>query len=301
MLNEINKQSAPKQRIGKFCKKPAEKSCPHIETCWNKPIKKTIYDLPRMSDKKIDMLESIEAHLIEDIPLEFELSDSQNTIVRLIQDRVEKVNHDKLSELLSELKYPIHFFDFETYNPAVPMWNQSKPWQQVPFQYSLHILFENGSDEHYEYLHTDLNDPRPNLISAMQEHLKNTGSVVVYYDTFEKSRLKEMAADLPEHREFLMGVHDRVWDQLDVFKHCFEDYRLALSKSIKVVLPTFIPELSYKTLEVQKGDEAQLEWRNMLEVKPGPKKEQLISNLKEYCKLDTKAMIELHRYVSNLR
>ena len=97
------------------------------------------------------------------------------------------------------------------------MWNNSRPWQQVPFQYSLHILHENGEIEHYEFLHTDISDPRPIMIEAMQTHFKFQGSIVVYYQPFEKARLQEMAFDFPENCDFLNSLHERVWDQMDIF------------------------------------------------------------------------------------
>jgi antitoxin component of MazEF toxin-antitoxin module len=131
----------------------------------------------------------------------------------------------------------------------------------------------------------------------MKEHLLKFGSVVVYYAPFEKTRIKELAMDFPEYAGFLTSINNRIWDQLDVFKHCFRDHRLALSKSIKVVLPTFVPELSYKDLNVQKGDQAQLEWRNMIELESEALKRNRVADLKAYCKLDTLAMVELHKFI----
>jgi len=300
MLAEINQTSCSEQAIGKFCKKPLDKSCPHIDSCWQLPVERTIYDLPRLSEAKIDLLENDNIHLIEDVPPTADLSDTQWDIVNLIQNEAELVDTDRVSELLAQLEYPLHFFDFETYNPAVPMWDRSSPWQQVPFQYSLHILHENGQIEHYEYLHTEGDDPRPPLIDAMRSHFQDKGSVIVYYAPFEKSRIKEMAKDFPEHANFLIPINDRVWDQLEVFKYCFDDHRLALSKSIKVVLPTFVPELSYKSLNVQKGDQAQLEWRKMIDLKWEPTKQKLANDLKAYCELDTLAMVKLHAFLKAL-
>lgn len=300
LLSHVNQGKSPEQVIGKFCKKPVAKACPHIDSCWELPTERTIYDLPRMSEKKLSSLEIDDIHLIEDILVDADLSDTQRNIVDLIQNSAEIVDKEKVKELLATLEYPLHFFDFETYNAAVPMWDQSKPWQQVPFQYSLHILHEDGSMEHHEYLHTETSDPRPGLIDSMQGHFLDVGSVIVYYAPFEKSRIKEMAEDFPEHENFLLLLNDRVWDQLDVFRHCFDDHRLALSKSIKVVLPTFIPELSYKTLNVQKGDQAQLEWRKMISLKLDAAKTKQVDDLKAYCELDTLAMVKLHDFIGDV-
>ncbi len=238
----------------------------------------SIYDLPRMSDSKLSALEAGNIHLIEDIPAEAEF-----------------VDKDKIQELLEQLEYPLHFFDFETYNPAVPMWDQSRPWQQIPFQYSLHILYEDGQVEHHEYLHTETSDPRLPLVDMMKSHFQDKGSVIVYYESFEKSRIGEMAEDFPEHAQFLNKINKRIWDQYEVFKYCFEDYRLALSKSIKTVLPTFVPDVSYQELNIQKGDQAQLVWREMINSQN--KKLELEADLKKYCALDTLAMLKLHMFL----
>jgi len=123
---------------------------------------------------------------------------------------------------------------------------------------------------------------------------------VVYYENFGKSRLTELARDFPQRKDFLDALNARVWDQLEVFKQALNDHRLALSKSIKVVLPTFVPNLSYKNLNVQKGDQAQLQWKKMIDIKWGPAKTQEIEDLLAYCKLDTLAMVELHGYLESL-
>lgn len=297
---KLESNTPPAVQIGKFCKKPKDKACPHINQCWHCPSENTIFDLPRLPSKIEEFLRHVDVHLIEDIPADTELSDSLRRKIELIQNKTEYIDKPKAKEMLESLTYPIHFFDFETYNPAVPMWDSSRPWQQVPFQYSLHILSEDGQITHHEYLHEELTDPREPLIEAMTEHFKEEGSVVVYYEPFEKSRLQEMAKDFPQHAEFLKGINERVWDQMHIFTQCVEDHRLALSTSIKVVLPTFVPSLSYKDLTVQKGDQAQLEWRKMLDIKWQPTKQKKAEELKAYCRLDTLAMVKLHEHITNV-
>ncbi|EWH05770.1 hypothetical protein AT00_14175 [Pseudoalteromonas lipolytica SCSIO 04301] len=299
-MEKLERNTAPSVQIGKFCKKPKDKACPHINECWRQETQNTIFDLPRLPIKTEELLRDNDIHLIEDIPSDIELSESLRRKVELIQNKTEYIDRTKAKEMLESLEYPIHFFDFETYNPAIPMWNNSRPWQQVPFQYSLHILYEDGKLVHYDYLHESLDEPREPLINAMKQHFENIGSVVVYYEPFEKSRLQEMAKDFPQHQEFLNSVNQRVWDQMHIFTKCVEDHRLALSTSIKVVLPTFVPTLSYKNLAVQKGDQAQLEWRRMLDIKWEPTKRQKITDLKAYCELDTLAMVKLHEYFTNI-
>ncbi|NVJ61910.1 MAG: DUF2779 domain-containing protein [Gammaproteobacteria bacterium] len=296
-LSVLDYDSSPRVSKGLFCKKPSDKACPHIEQCWDKPTKETIYDLPRINEDKINLLEHNDVHLIKDIPTSVQLTKGQNRIVETIKNRKEEYDLSCVKDKLSHLNYPIHFFDFETYNASVPIWNNCRPWQQVPFQYSLHIVESNGDISHFEYLSSDLQDPRIPLIEAMQQHFKPTGSIVVYYQPFEKSRIEELARDFPDYSDFLESLNVRLWDQYEVFKQCFTDYRLALSQSIKVVLPTFVPELSYQNIKVQKGDQAQLAWRKMIEMSDGRVKDKKINELKDYCKLDTLAMLKLHEFL----
>lgn len=299
-MKKLERNVAPSVQIGRFCKKPKDEACPHINECWRLETEDTIYDLPRLPVKTEALLRDNDIHLIKDIPSGIELSESVRRKVELIQNKTEYFDKTKAKEMLKTLEYPIHFFDFETYNSAIPMWNNSRPWQQIPFQYSLHILYEGGKLVHHDYLHESLDEPREPLINAMKQHFESAGSVVVYYEPFEKSRLQEMAKDFPQHQEFLNSINDRVWDQMHVFTKCVEDHRLALSTSIKVVLPAFVPTLSYKNLVVQKGDQAQLDWRRMLDIKWEPTKRKKVTDLKAYCELDTLAMVKLHGYITNI-
>ena len=298
-MKKLERDVAPSVQIGKFCKKPKDKACPHINECWLKQTEKTIFDLPRLPIKTEELLRGNDIHLIEDIPSHIELPESLRRKVELIQNKTEYIDKTKAKDILKSLEYPIHFFDFETYNPAVPMWDNSRPWQQVPFQYSLHNLYEDGNLVHHEYIHESLDEPREPLINGMKRHFESSGSIVVYYEPFEKSRLEEMGKDFPQHQKFLNAVSDRIWDQMQIFKTCFEDHRLALSTSIKVVLPAFVPSLSYNNLAVQRGDQAQLEWRRMIDIKCELTKREKITELRTYCKFDTLAMAKLHEYVTN--
>ena len=126
------------------------------------------------------------------------------------------------------------------------------------------------------------------------------GSIIVYYAPFERQRLKELAETFPEHAPRLLNMIDRLWDQLNIFKKHYQDYRFGGSNSLKSVLPVVVPELSYKELDVQDGTQAQVVWEKMIGVGETAVKTQLAEQLREYCHLDTLAMVEIHHALMNL-
>ena len=109
------------------------------------------------------------------------------------------VEKSKLSAFLSEISYPVYYFDYEASQSLLPPWDGTRPYQQVPFQYSLHILREpDGELEHYEYLHRDLSNPMLGVIESLRNNIGNEGSILVWYEAFEKTRNSEMAEIYPE-------------------------------------------------------------------------------------------------------
>jgi hypothetical protein len=165
---------------------------------------------------------------------------------------------------MSGLTYPLYFFDFETIDYAIPRFDGCKPYQQVPFQYSCHVLCADGALLHREYLHTDRDDPRRPLARALLDHIGETGHLIAYNIPFERGVLRHLAAQFPEYAGRLLDMASRLWDQLPIFRKHYRDYRFGKSNSLKAVLPVIAPELSYKLLDVQNGTEAQVVWEEMI-------------------------------------
>jgi hypothetical protein len=165
----------------------------------------------------------------------------------------------------------------------------------VPFQYSLHIQHEPGGElEHKEYLHTENSNPIPPLLKKLKEDMEGKGSVLVWYETFEKGRNKEMAEFAPEYKDFLEDVNDRIVDLMLPFKEGkYVHKNFYGSASIKKVLPVLVPELSYKELGVQDGGTALRTWCEAFLEEKHDDKEKVAADLIEYCKLDTLAMVKI--------
>lgn len=211
---------------------------------------------------------------------------------------VRSVEKEKLNTFLSEIAYPVYYFDYEASQSLIPPWDGTRPYQQVPFQYSLHILREpNGEIEHREYLHKDALNPMPSLIASLKENVSDKGSILVWYESYEKSRNKEMAELFPESADFLNAFNDRIIDLMKPFSQdMVRDETFLGSSSIKKVLPALIPDLAYDGLGIQDGEAAARRWKEVtLGDVSEAEREKVYSDLIEYCKLDTLAMVTIHK------
>jgi hypothetical protein len=183
----------------------------------------------------------------------------------------------------------------------VPPLDGYKTNQHLVFQYSLHRLDKDGNLEHFEYLAEKPENATGGLIKALKEALGPTGSVLVWHDTFEKGRNKELGKLHPEMKDFFEDLNARIYDLKKVFQRDYLHPLFKGSASIKRVLPVLLPHLSYKDLDVQDGTMAMTEWeRSISEEVSKQEKEKIRENLLEYCKLDTFAMVEIYRLLRSL-
>ena len=288
----------PTLAIGKHCDNP--NPCPFTKNCWQHVPEVSIFTIPRLDWKKKEALITQGTLAIADLPPNYPLSDNQSIYVSSVLSSQTVVGRVAIAASLTELVYPIHFFDFEAQNPAIPRFDGLKPYEQFPFQYSCHTLHEDGQVEHREYLHTDTSDPRPALIAALTNDITPIGSVIVYHQSFEASLLRKLAQAFPDYAVQLESIATRLWDLEDVFKKHYKHPDFRGSTSIKNVLPILVPALSYKTLSVQRGDQAQTVWDEMILCTDSAQKTQLIADLKAYCQLDTLAMVEIYKTLTQL-
>jgi len=294
----ILKQAEPDIIIGPQCKAPYE--CSFKDYCWEYVGKRSVFDIPRIHENK--QLELREAGIltIDQIPDDYPLSDNQKAYIQRILNHEIQINYEGIKEKLQELEYPLYFLDFEADNPAIPRFNGMKPYQFFPFQYSCHILYENGKMEHSEYLHPDDTDPRLPLANSLLECIPQDGSIIVYNANFEKRILSSLAAQFEEYKDKIISVTYRIWDLLDIFNYCYKHYGFGYSNSLKNVLPVIAPHLNYETLKVQDGSEARVEWLEMIRCEDDIDKKKIADSLREYCSMDTLAMVEIHKVLDNL-
>ncbi|HFQ94724.1 MAG TPA: DUF2779 domain-containing protein, partial [Anaerolineae bacterium] len=288
----------PDVSIGRHCARPY--TCLFYDHCWQGVNGLTIYDIPRLSAKKERPLQEANTLYLADIPDDAPLTAAQRKFVDFHAQQQVNIDRESIRRELAGLEYPLYFFDFETIDYAIPHFDGCKPYQQVPFQYSCHILHADGTLIHREYLHTDDDDPRRPLAETLLTHIGETGHLIAYNIPFERSVLHKLADHLPEYAVHLRDMADRLWDQLPIFRKYYRDYRFGKSNSLKSVLPVIAPELSYKTLEVQNGTQAQVVWEEMIGEGDTAVKQQMIEQLLAYCHLDTLAMVEIHHTLKSI-
>ncbi len=264
----------------------------------------SIYDLAYPTAPLIGWLEDKQIVNLVDIPDDAELSDKQRRQVISCKEGKASINTAAISEFLANLQYPLYFFDYETAMGAVPLYEGSKPYQQVPTQYSLHILDEPGGTlRHTEFIQRTSESPFEALSQSLRADIGDTGSILVWYAKFESSRNTEIGEHLAEFTDFFTDLNARMVDLMQPFNdgHYIHPDFMG-SSSIKKVLPVLVPELSYKNLAVQEGQTAQRLWmRVILEGKATPQEqEQLCKDLLAYCELDTMAMVRIFEHLQQI-
>lgn len=206
------------------------------------------------------------------------------------------VDKESTRDFLDKIEYPVYYLDYETISSPIPMFDGTKPFQQVPFQFSLHIQDKpNGPVKHHSFLHTDnTSDPRKDFADTLVKLCKKKGSVIVYNKSFEASRNNELAAAFPHHADALQNINDRMIDLYPPFqkRHLYHPDQQGKA-SLKAVLAAFTPH-TYENLDIAKGDVAANEYLHFFKGKKDTKDlPKLFDDLEKYCALDTFAMVAL--------
>lgn len=269
----------------------------HIYKYLHKDLDKySIYHLCSPNHNIIAELERQNISLIKDIPDDIKLNPKQRQQVVATREDKQFINKKEINNFLEKITFPLYFFDYETLGSVIPSFDGLKPYQQLPFQYSLHILdHPNGELRHIEYLHSDNSHPGIPLLEKMKKDLGDNGTILVWYEAFEKSRNDELGQMFPEYRDFLVGINNRILDLMTPFWNMyFVDKDFFGSASIKKVLPVLVPKLSYKQMNIQEGSSAQRIWmETIMGGKNMDNKNQILKDLSDYCTLDTFAMVKI--------
>jgi len=291
--NVLLLKKEPFHQIGLHCYDPYE--CEFIEHCWSHIPDISVFNLSRLFwDKKFELYYSgiVELH---QLPEEFPLTDSQKLQVKGHLENYTHIDLDSIQEWLGQLQYPLFFMDFETFMPGVPLYNNSSPYQQIPFQFSVHQQnTENGPVTHSAFLGEPEIDPREDFLVQLIKATKGMGSVLVYNKAFEGARLRELQEDFPKYKKEIDGILTRILDLMEPFqKKWYYTPEMSGSYSIKKVLPALVPELNYDALEISEGGTAMAAFEGLLNIKEDAEKQKIRNALLEYCKLDTEAMVRI--------
>lgn len=250
------------------------------------------------SPKKLTTLVENDIIDIHDVPVDFKLTDNQRRQVDVAQSGRVAVNEEGVKTFLDRLEYPLAFIDYETFPSAIPRFSGYRPYQQIPFQFSLHIIQEEGGEvTHAEFLHTENTNPDEFFVKAMQDNLPASGTILVWSQKFEKGINNQIALRMPQYQEFITGVQDRVVDLIEPFDGKTAVYwhpEFLGRSSIKFVLPALVPTLSYKDLEVQEGGAAADTWNRIVSGEYSEQEAMRKADaLLKYCHLDTLAMVKI--------
>jgi len=197
---------------------------------------------------------------------------------------------------IQALPYPRYYLDFETIGFAVPVWTGTRPYAQLPFQWSCHIERADGSIAHQEFLDLSGNDPRYEFAKTLIEVVATQGPVLVYSAGFEGARIRELAELFPQFASQLLDITERFFDLLTVARNHYYHPDMKGSWSIKAILPTIAPELDYGNLAVSDGLMAQEAYKEAIHSRTTPERKEEVRNaMLKYCEQDTIAMLKIVR------
>ena len=269
--------------------------CPYYAHCTRDRVYPDygIAELPRLHAGRRAQLEEAGIEEIRDIPEEFPLTNLQHIVHRSVRDQ-EAVIHGDISSTLAGLTPPVHYLDFETFMPAIPRFAGTRPYDFVPFLFSVHTERNGAAPTHVDYLHEQDNDPRPHIIDRLIEAVGTEGSICTY-SSYERTVLNSLAVAVPERAAELAAVTTRLFDLLPVVRNTYYHPEFRGSFSIKSVLPVLVPGMGYGDLEIPDGQAASASYMQALRSKDSRERRQTFDNLRAYCERDTLAMVALRQ------
>ena len=300
LKNILKQKEIPQKEIGSHCSSPYQ--CDFAGHCWKDVPDYSVFDISRLSDKKKFKLYENGILNLKDIPEEFPLSAQQKAQVHSEKSNETIINKVEIQKFVNQLKYPLYFLDFETFANAIPVLDNSRPYQQLVFQYSLHVENLNSQVSHFEYLaKIDGSDPRIEFIHQLIRECGTEGDIIVYNKGFEKGKIYDLSIQFPEFQKELNSIIDRIVDLMIPFQNkWYYTPDMKGSYSIKKVLPALVPELSYSDLEISEGGTASSTFANMFSGDFTGDIDKTRKDLLEYCKLDTLAMVEILKKLKDI-
>lgn len=296
----INNPNEPEAHF-KLC--PNKLDCVFLKKHFPNLPPYTVFDIRGIREKKL--YEFLEQNILDinDVSAHFPLSDNQRRQVNIAQSQEIMIDKDEIRRITEGWNPPFYFLDYETINLVFPIHAGLAPYQQMVFQYSLHVLDLYGDIHHYEFLIDNKTDSPITLLKQLQKDIQaDYGTIFVWNKSFEETRNKEMARLYPEFADFLHDVNARMYDLEVPFKsgvYIHPDFKG--KSSIKKVLPVLAPELSYDTLNVQNGSMAFTQWHRLIfDDLSDEERSKIKQDLLDYCEMDTWAMVRIWEILKNI-
>lgn len=284
---QLVQRNAPDVDPGRHCYEPHE--CSFTDHCIEPPGRFSLWRLPAPF-KVIDAVGERTPDDVRRLPDDVSLSKHQRRALDCIVAGREYVD-PALGKALATARYPIHFLDFETFAPAIPRYRWTRPYQQLTFQWSCHVVHADGRVEHREHLHTADSDPRGPFVDSLLDALERAGTIVVY-SSFENTQLDALARVLRNRRKRIRAVQRRLLDLHAIVKAHYYHPDLDGSFSLKALVPVLVPKLTYG--EIGDGQEAGAAYVEMIDAPTEPARRAMLEiELLRYCGTDTLATFEV--------
>lgn len=258
--------------------------------------------LPNLHHSKKTLLDEQGIDDLRDVPDHY-LTPAQKLVQDCTVQNQRYFDLESTRSILSQYPFPAYFLDFETSNMAIPIWPGTRPYEQVPFQYSLHILESAENQRHTAFIDLSANNPTRPFAEKLITDCGKSGPIFVYNAAFESKVIKTLAAQYPDMKEALLALDERLVDLLPIAKAHHYHPEQQGSWSIKNLLPTIDPSLNYAELEgVQHGQMAMEAFNESIQPDTTEERREAIrQQLLEYCKLDTLAMVRIWEAFTGLR
>lgn len=268
------------------------KSCSIPNHCFPDLQEGNIFTLRESSGTAMDLYKQ-GVRFLKDIPTDTELTDRQKIQIETEKNDTPHIEKDKIQEFLNRIHYPVYYLDFETINPQIPVFPSTKPFQHIPFLFSLHIWKDPSEDQlvHHNYIQEDLQDPRKSILERLSDLIKPGGTILCFNDFFEKRCIEESVQMHREFRPWWESIRPYFLDSAIPFKNMYYyNPEQKGSASLKDILPALTSQ-SHSHLDIQSGFFANFEYLRLLkDPSTRDEKEEIFNQLIEYCKMDTLAL-----------
>ena len=298
----VEQKEMPDIAIGEQCGKPYE--CDFKAYCWGDVPEDSPWSIGGIRKKKAGELWQAGHKKIPEIPNSIEFKGKQARQVESIKAGKILIDHKAIESHLAKASWPLHFLDFETVAEAIPRFNGMRPFQNLTFQASIHFQEKPAGElKHFELLVDPDKDPRRPMLEFLKANIDpEEGSVVAYNAPFERGCILDLGEEFPDDKESMKRIADRLWDVATPFqKGWYMHPAFHGSWSLKAVLPTVVPGMTYQDLEVAQGGEASALWLKVMcgEI-TGAELEKLKTALIVYCGQDTLGTVKILEFLVSL-
>ncbi|MGZ4158897.1 MAG: DUF2779 domain-containing protein, partial [Bacteroidia bacterium] len=263
--------------------------------CWKKIPPDSVFDITGIKKAEQFNLYNSGIKTIVEIPEKNDLDKNANIHIQAFKNNAVTLDISAIDTFLNKVEYPLFFMDFETFMPAVPIYDKTKPYQHIPFQYSLHYKkTKDATLEHFEFLAEQGFDPRKAFVESLLKDTESPGTILVYDVLMEKNILNGLKNDFPEYASQIDLRLKRMIDLAQPFQNrSYYHPAMKNSFSMKSLLPALVPDLSYSGLKISSGSIAMIAYENLQKETDMFKILEIRESLLEYCKLDTLAMVKV--------